>query len=60
MVFRQAPSKAALFRRIFARKASPREAIKGNCLECMGFHEGPIRDCTATACPLWLHRPYQK
>ena len=41
-------------------KASLRGAIKAQCLECMGWSRGDVRECTAPACPLWLYRPYQE
>lgn len=34
-------------------------AIKVFCAECVGFVRKDVRDCTAEACPLWPHRPYQ-
>ncbi len=54
-----APSKAGLFRRVFSGKASPRQAIKAQCLHCCWMSEVAIRECTATACPLWNFRPYR-
>lgn len=39
-------------------KASPRVAIKAFCLECVGWNRAEVRRCTATACPLWLYRPW--
>lgn len=53
------PSKVGIFRRVYARKASPRECIKAFCLECVWLDEAAIRECTATACPLFAYRPYQ-
>ena len=55
-----APSKLNLFRRVYNGKASPRQAIKAQCLHCCWMDEEGIRDCTATQCPLWNMRPYQK
>ena len=55
-----APSKTGLFRRVFSGKASPRQAIKAQCLDCCGLSEEAIRDCASTQCPLWRFRPYQK
>ena len=52
-------SAVSLFLRVYARQASPREAIKAKCLECCWMEEGTIRECTATECPLWSFRPYQ-
>lgn len=39
--------------------ASPRQAIKSFCLECVGYARKEVTNCTALACPLWLYRPYQ-
>ena len=54
------PKRAALFWRVYQGQTSPRESIKAFCLECNGWDECAIRDCTATACPIWALRPYQK
>ncbi len=59
-VQRDTPSKAGLFRRIYAGKASPRDVIKAQCLHCCWLEEAAIRECTATECPLWDFRPYQR
>jgi len=53
------PSRMGLFRKVYNGQASPRECIKAFCLECNGWEEAAIRDCTATACPIWQLRPYQ-
>ena len=58
-VLQDAPSKAAIFRRVYSGTASPREAIKAMCLDCVGLSEVEVRECPATACPLWRFRPYQ-
>ena len=54
------PKRTALYWRVYIGKSSPRECIKAFCLECNGWDEGYIRGCTATACPLWQLRPYQR
>jgi hypothetical protein len=53
------PSRMGLFRKVYHGQASPRQCIKAFCLECNGWEEPAIRDCTATACPIWRLRPYQ-
>ena len=58
-VSEDAPSKAGLFRRVYEGRASPRLAIKVQCLQCCWLDETAIRECTATECPLWDFRPYQ-
>ena len=59
-VSEEAPSKTALFRRVFEGTASPRQAIKAHCLECVWFDTKAITECTSTACPVWGFRPFQK
>lgn len=46
--------------RAFTGEASPRQAIKAMCMVCVGFHRPSISSCTASACPLWEYRPFQK
>ena len=40
-------------------EASPRAVIKAFCLECLGWQPDEVRHCTAPACPLFAHRPFQ-
>jgi hypothetical protein len=49
----------ALFNRCIGGKASPREAIKMQCLECWGYVRNETATCDNAACPLWRYRPYQ-
>jgi hypothetical protein len=44
----------------WAKKASPRAAIKAFCAECVGYDRLAVTECTAYACPLWRYRPHQK
>ena len=39
--------------------ASPREAIKAHCLECVGWIRAEVTACTAVACPLFAYRPFR-
>lgn len=39
--------------------ASPRSAIKAQCLNCVGYTREDITHCTGYSCPLWAYRPYQ-
>jgi hypothetical protein len=57
-ISRDAPSKLAVFRRAFS-SLSLRASVNAFCLDCMGLDVGAIRDCSATACPLWNVRPYR-
>lgn len=55
------PSKyRKLFDRVTSGRASPREAIKLNCLECCGYVRNEIVLCNDLACALYAYRPYQK
>lgn len=40
--------------------ASPRVAIKAFCTECVGWNRREVQRCTATACPLWMYRPFME
>lgn len=42
-------------------EATPGQAIKAHCQQCVGYEEVVVRvgDCGSKACPLWHHRPYQ-
>ena len=55
-----APKYKRLFERVYAQKASPRVAIKAQCLHCVWFKREFIAECTALECPLWAYRPYQE
>jgi hypothetical protein len=59
-IAKEAPSKSGIFERVYAGKASMRLCIKAFCLECVGLDVAAVRECTATACPLWRRRPYQR
>ncbi len=41
-------------------EASPRDAIKAFCSECMNYVRSEVRDCDTIDCPLNLYRPYKK
>jgi hypothetical protein len=49
-----------LLERVFNGDASPREAIKAKCQECMGYNDvaNAVRNCSSQACPLLAYRPY--
>lgn len=44
----------------FSGSASPRAAIKAQCLVCVGYDRAAIKACTGYSCPLWEYRPFQK
>ena len=46
--------------RAFSGDASPRAAIKAQCLSCVGYERAAITNCTGWRCPLWAYRPFQK
>ena len=54
-----APSCLGVFRTAFASK-SKAAAVKAFCLQCAWMDREAIRSCTATACPLWNVRPFQR
>jgi hypothetical protein len=45
--------------RAFSGSASPRSAIKAQCLVCVGYDRTAIKNCTGYSCPLWKYRPFQ-
>ena len=51
---------APLMERAFKGKASPRAAIKANCLACTNFQRKEVEFCNSVCCPLWRYRPFQK
>lgn len=42
--------------RIRKVKLTPLKAIKFQCIECMGFQEKSVEECTDTLCPLYPYR----
>ncbi len=55
------PSKyRKLFDRVVEGKASPREAIKLQCLACFGYVQSQAKQCDDYLCHLYRYRPYQK
>jgi hypothetical protein len=60
-VLQDAPESAKnTLREAFSGSASPRKAIKAQCLVCVGYDRASIRDCTGYSCPLWAYRPFQQ
>ena len=41
-------------------KASPRNAIRMQCLECWAWVQTETAKCDNVCCPLYRYRPYQK
>ena len=41
-------------------QASPRNAIKAQCMECICWVRAEVTNCTGRACPLYAYPPYQK
>jgi hypothetical protein len=59
-VIEQAPESAKnALTRAFSGSASPRAAIKAQCLVCVGYDRASIKNCTGYSCPLWKYRPFQ-
>lgn len=52
-----------LFERVYGlnplKKATPRQRVKAQCLECMGFDRAAIAGCPCFACSLWEIRPFR-
>ena len=46
--------------RVLAGTASPREAIKLQCLACFGYCQSEMVQCNSYLCSLYRYRPYQK
>jgi hypothetical protein len=53
------PSHLGAFKAAFSGK-SRAEAMKAMCLQCVWMDVDAIRECSASECPLWALRPYQK
>jgi hypothetical protein len=49
-----------LIQRCWSGKASPRQALKAQCLDCVGQDRQAIADCADRCCPLWQYRPYKQ
>ena len=49
-----------LYDRCMNGEASPRQAIKMQCLECWGWVRAETATCDNVACPLYQYRPYQE
>ncbi|KKN51314.1 hypothetical protein LCGC14_0624220 [marine sediment metagenome] len=45
---------------VVSGKASPRNAVKAFCIECMGYNRAEVTNCDTIECPLNLYRPYRK
>jgi hypothetical protein len=59
-MLRAAPVSArGILSRAFAGEASPRDAIRAQCLACVGYQRDQVAGCTWYSCPLWFYRPYQ-
>lgn len=42
----------------YSGTASPRPAIKAQCLQCVGYIRGDVTHCTGFYCPLLAYRPH--
>lgn len=51
---------ARLLSRVFRNQVGPRQAIKAQCLDCVGEDKAAVRECNVSTCPLWRFRPYQR
>lgn len=48
-----------VYRKALIGTASPRAAIKAQCLDCTGEDRIAITECGDRCCPLWQYRPFQ-
>ena len=53
------PLYRTIMEKAYASTASPRSAIKAQCLQCVGYIRDDVTHCTGFACPLWAYSPYQ-
>lgn len=60
VIERATPSTKRTLSHAFSGLASPRVAIKAQCLVCQEFKRDAIRNCTGWSCPLWQYRPFQE
>lgn len=44
----------------FSGSGGKTNAIKAQCLTCMGYDRAAIKACTGYSCPLWAYRPFQE
>ena len=62
-IAKAAAEASPLYRQIMQKAyfgtASPRSAIKAQCLHCVGYIRDDVTHCTGFTCPLWAYRPYQ-
>ena len=47
------------YERAVSGKASPRQAIKAQCLECVQYDRTEVTNCSDTGCPLYQYRPFK-
>ncbi len=63
-ITKKADNMPAIYRKnylaVVSGKASPRNAIKAFCIECMGYVRSEVSGCDTIDCPLNLYRPYRK
>lgn len=53
-------SMRGLYERCVSGKASAKQCIKMQCLECWGWERQETMKCDNEACPLFRKRPFQK
>ena len=42
----------------YSQTCSPRQSIRGKCLQCKDFDREDIINCQDEICPLWNFRPF--
>lgn len=58
-VSRHSPRLVSVYKRAFSG-GSKAAAIKGKCIDCVGYGIARVRDCECDDCPLWPYRPFQR
>ena len=53
------PLYRTIMAKAYAGDCSPRQAVKAQCLICVGYVRDSITRCTGYSCPIWAYRPYQ-
>ena len=54
------PKRRSAIKRLWQGVGSRPLAVRMFCLECVGEDTSAITECTASCCPLWHFRPFQR
>ena len=53
------PKYRKAYLRVLEDRASPRQAIKVMCMDCIGWEVKEVANCQSVACPLYCFRPFK-